>query len=145
MTRAPWAAAVLKAGSLASPPRTSMSSGTGAVPERLTSRAVSPRRRRASRVARPVAPVPKITCCGLAFMLSQLLVSLGTGCRVGDHGVLAAAAEAAALATISQPVPRRSSSQLGGRSSWAVLRGWYGWGGGAQPVQHGPGQGHEGD
>src|ERR1700750_1266808 len=90
MPRPPWAAAVLKAGSLAPPPRTSMSSGTGAVPERLTSRAVSPRRRRASRVARPTAPVPKITCCGPAFMLSELLVLLGAGGRVCDHGALAA-------------------------------------------------------
>ena len=54
------------------------------------------------------------------------------------HGVLAAAAEAAALAANSQPVTRRSSSQLGGRGGRAVLQGWCGWGGGAQPVQQDP-------
>jgi hypothetical protein len=51
----------------------------------------------------------------------------------GDHGVLAATAEAAALATNSQPVTRRSSAQLGGRGGRAVLGGWCGWGGGAEP------------
>src|SRR6266550_6462557 len=35
--------------------------------------------------------------------------------------------------------------QLGGRGGRAVRWGWCGWGGGAQPVQQDPRQGHEGD
>jgi hypothetical protein len=36
--------------------------GYGACPDRLTSRTVWPRRRSASKVARPIAPVPRVTC-----------------------------------------------------------------------------------
>src|SRR6185437_14390369 len=82
---------------------------------------------------------------GSAFMLGQLLVPLGTG----SPGLVTTGSwrprRGAALAANSQPVTRRSSSQLGGRGWRAVLRGWCGWGGGAQPVQQGPGQGREGD
>ena len=61
MTWAPRATSVVNCGSAASPRMTSTSSGTGAEPERLTIRTVSPRRSKASKVARPIAPVPKMT------------------------------------------------------------------------------------
>ena len=48
--------------SRSAPSRRSGRAGGRVWPERLTSRTVSPRRRSASRVARPIAPVPKITC-----------------------------------------------------------------------------------
>jgi hypothetical protein len=50
---------MVSSGSAASPPTTSTSSSTRAEPERLAIRTVSPRRSGASRVARPIAPVPK--------------------------------------------------------------------------------------
>ena len=76
---------MVNCGSAASPPTTSTSSGTRAVPERLTIRTVSPRRSRASRVARPIAPVPKMTCRGVLVMPCPSIVGGG---RVGASAVV---------------------------------------------------------
>jgi hypothetical protein len=59
-----------------SPRTTSTSSGTGPEPERLTIRRVSPRRSKASSVARPIAPVPEDdVTCGAAHVLPTTAAS----------------------------------------------------------------------
>ena len=55
--------------------------GDGARPVRLTSRTVSPRLRRASRVARPIAPVPKMTWRGVTVVMR---VPRSGSCAVGE-------------------------------------------------------------
>ena len=62
--------------------------GYAGVAGAVDSRTVSPRRRRASKVARPMAPVPKMTCRA-AVMLSPAgaLPARGSGgCAVGQEG-----------------------------------------------------------
>jgi hypothetical protein len=76
MTWAPRVTSMVNRASAASPRTTSTSSGTGPEPERLTIRTVSPRRSKASSVARPIAPVPEDdVTCGAAHVLPTTAAS----------------------------------------------------------------------
>ena len=65
--------------------------GDRCVPLRLTMRTVSPRARRASMVARPMAPVPKMRWRGLVLLMTGLRsgwrgCAVVTGVTVGSGG-----------------------------------------------------------
>jgi len=81
---------------------------------------------------------PKITCCGSAFMLGQLLVPLGTGCRgwrprgLGGHGGGRGTGRQQPAGHPAQLITARRS-RLAGGAAGTVRLGWQRAAGPARP------------